>query len=317
MRKDIAVAAVAVLIVLAVCFGLAAAQPNLPPVVSQPFVPAADGSSSTSKAVSGKVVMRVNGEAVTQREFEAFLSSAPAESRSFYATPAGKRAMADELVKLKSLEQEARRLGVTSDPAVQTQIDIARSQITAGKALEKLIKDTMEMRIRGEYERQRKVVINLRHILVAVQGGQIPARNGAALPEAAAMQKAAALATRIRGGADFAEVARAQSDHAETAQRGGSLGPTRMEMLPPEIAAVVSRLKPGEVSDPVRTQLGVHIFQVTEPTLEELRPLLSQQMQQQAIEETVSRLQRAAKVDLDPSYFPPAAPRGASPKAGS
>lgn len=304
MRKDIVIAVTAVVLVAALAFGLAALRPSTP---STPSSERAAASAAKEVEGEGKVVMRVNGEPITDREFNLFVLNAPEQMRPFYATPAGRRALADELVKLKVLEQEAKRLGVTDDPEVKAQIAMAVSQITAGRALEKLANAKSEEAIRAEYEKEKANAVALRHILVAYEGGQVPPREGAqALSEAAAMQKARAIEQKLRAGADFAQTARAESDDTQSGAEGGSLGPARPEMLPPDIAGVVTKLKPGEMSAPVKTQFGIHIFKVEEPSLDELRPALQQRVRQQAAEAEVSRLEKAAKVDLDDKFFPPA-----------
>jgi peptidyl-prolyl cis-trans isomerase C len=262
--------------------------------------------------------MRVNGDPITEREFNVFLQNAPAEGRQFYASPAGRRALADELVKLKVLEQEGRRLGISDDPDVKLQIEMARAQITAARALEKLASQKTDERIRAEYEKEKGSSVNLRHILFAYQGGAVPARGGAqAPPVEVAMQKAQAAAAKLKGGADFAQLARTESDDEQSGPQGGMIGPAKPDQLPPDIAAVVGKLKPGQMSDPVKTQFGVHIFKVEQPSLEDLRPMLTQRVRQQVAEEEVKRLQGSAKVDLEPKFFPPAptAPAGAAPTA--
>jgi peptidyl-prolyl cis-trans isomerase C len=95
------------------------------------------------------------------------------------------------------------------------------------------------------------------------------------------------------------------------------IGPAKPDQLPPDIASVVSKLQPGQMSDPVKTQFGVHIFKVEQPSLEDLRPMLTQRVRQQVAEEEVKRLQGAAKVDLDAKFFPPApaGPAGTPPTA--
>lgn len=301
MKKDIVIAAVAVVIVVALAFGLAALRPN------HSSTPASGKDETVAKAMgSDNVVMRVNGDAITEREFNMFLQNAPAEGRQFYGSPAGRRALADELVKLKVLEQEATRMGIADDPEVKIQIAMARAQITAARALEKLANQKTDERIAAEYEKEKVTAISLRHILIAYQGGAVPARGGQqAPPLEVAMQKANAVATRLRGGADFAQTARAASDDEQSGMNGGMIGPAKPDQLPPDIAAVISKLKPGQMSDPVKTQFGVHIFKVEQPSLEDLRPMLSQRIRQQVAEEEVKRLQSGAKVDLDPKFFPP------------
>lgn len=305
MKKDIVIAIAAVLVVLAVTFGLAQMRPDGPATPSRPFSGSKESGGAAEK--SGKVVIRVNGDAITEEEFNAFLAALPEQQRTMYTTPAGRRELANELVRMKTLEQEARRLGLAEDPEFQRQLELLRSQFTAQHALQKIVEKEAEKQVRAEYEKQKSSALNLRHIVVAYEGGMIPARGQAKLPSVAdATKKAAGIAARLRGGEDFATIARAESDDAQSGAQGGSLGPLRPDQLPPEIASVVSKLKPGEVSNPVRTQFGVHIFAVSEPTLEELRPALLQKVQQEIAAKEVDRLQKAAKVDLDPQFFPPA-----------
>jgi peptidyl-prolyl cis-trans isomerase C len=302
VKKDIVIAAVAVVIVVAVAFGLAALRPNL----SSTSASAEKDDAATKALGSDNVVMRVNGDPITEREFNLFLQNAPAEGRQFYGSPAGRRALADELVKLKVLEQEGGRMGIADDPETKIQIAMARAQITAARALEKIASQKTDDRIRAEYEKEKGSSVSLRHILFAYQGGAAPARGGQPPPPVeVAMQKANAVAAKLRGGADFAQIARAESDDEQSGANGGMIGPAKPDQLPPDIAAVVSKLKPGQMSDPVKTQFGVHIFKVEQPSLEDLRPMLTQRVRQQVAEEEVKRLQGAAKVDLDPKFFPP------------
>jgi peptidyl-prolyl cis-trans isomerase C len=310
VKKDIVIAAVAVVIVVALAFGLAALRPNSSSATS-------GKDDAAAKALgSDNVVMRVNGSPITEREFNLFLQNAPAEGRQYYASPAGRRALADELIKLKVLEQEGDRLGVDDDPETKSQIEMAKSQITAARALEKLASAKTDDRLRAEYEKEKSASVSLRHILFAYQGGAAPARGGQqAPPLEVAMRKANAVATRLRGGADFAQTARTESDDEQSGANGGMIGPAKPEQLPPDIAAVVSKLKPGQMSDPVKTQFGVHIFKVEQPSLEDLRPMLLQRVRQQVAAEEVKRLQDAAKVDLDPKFFPPQPAAPAAPAA--
>jgi len=79
---------------------------------------------------------------------------------------------------------------------------------------------------------------------------------------------------------------------------------------------VVGKLQPGQVSEATKTQFGIHIFKVEQPSLEELSPMLRQRVRQQTAEAELKRLQSGAKVDLDPGFFPPAPPAPqAAPKS--
>ena len=112
MRKDFVIAAAAILVVLAVTFGLAQLRPDGPGTPSKPF---GDGQSTSGAGKSGKVVMRVNGEPVTEEEFNLFMESVPEQQRAMLMSPAGRRQVADEFTRIKALVQEAKRLGLDDD----------------------------------------------------------------------------------------------------------------------------------------------------------------------------------------------------------
>jgi peptidyl-prolyl cis-trans isomerase SurA len=76
-------------------------------------------------------------------------------------------------------------------------------------------------------------------------------------------ENAQRLAEQIRKGARFDALAR-QFSRGATAAVGGDLGWIRPPELDPPIAAAIARLKPGEVSEPVRTIAGYHILKLVE-----------------------------------------------------
>ncbi|MCU0293856.1 MAG: peptidylprolyl isomerase [Thermoanaerobaculaceae bacterium] len=80
------------------------------------------------------------------------------------------------------------------------------------------------------------------------------------LPDQAAAREAR---ERLRKGEDFAVVSR-QVSRAPNASQGGLLGWVSSGQLPPEFEAAVFGLGPGELSEPVPTTAGWHVFQVTE-----------------------------------------------------
>jgi len=68
---------------------------------------------------------------------------------------------------------------------------------------------------------------------------------------------------RIKGGADFAELARLNSDDG-SASRGGDLGWIYPGDTVPEFERAMNELKIGDVSEPVRSQFGYHLIEVLE-----------------------------------------------------
>ena len=72
-----------------------------------------------------------------------------------------------------------------------------------------------------------------------------------------------ALKVRLQNGERFEDLARAYSQDPGSASQGGALGFWRLGELAPEYEAAALALQPGEVSDPVVTQFGIHLIQLT------------------------------------------------------
>ena len=323
MKKDVPIALATILIIAALCFALGMMRPALPATRSVPFstLPV-EKTTATATIKNDKVVMRVNGEAVTESEFNAFVQQAPEQMQAFYASPEGRRTLAEQLVKLKSLEQEGRKLGVEADPEAASRIEMARANIIAAYTLQKLMPQPNEQALRAEFEKQKKNydTLQLSHIVVAYIGGAIPPKSGPPLSEADAMKKAQGIEAKLRSGADFAQVARSDSDDVNSGSEGGRLGEVSPASLPPEVQSAVANLKPQQVSQPVKSPYGIHIFKSgphTSRGYDQMKATFAAKLQRDAAEATLMRLQKSAKVDLDPKFFPPESAPAAPPRGRS
>ena len=102
------------------------------------------------------------------------------------------------------------------------------------------------------------------------------------LPEAATPQqlaeitrKARDLADRASKGEDFGQLAIANSN-GQTALDGGQLGWRKGSQLPQFILDLVTKMKPGDVSEPVRTPSGCHIVKLNERRSGEAQVIINQ-----------------------------------------
>jgi peptidyl-prolyl cis-trans isomerase D len=87
----------------------------------------------------------------------------------------------------------------------------------------------------------------------------------------ATVQRARELKAEIAGGADFAEVAAANSDDESNKDQGGDLGSFTRGQMVPAFDSVAFSLPVGQVSEPVITQFGVHLVRVDERTGESVK----------------------------------------------
>ena len=101
------------------------------------------------------------------------------------------------------------------------------------------------------------VEFDIAHILVAV-----PASATAEQAEERTA-RAQGIVERARRGEDFAQLAISYSD-AGTALEGGALGWRKASQLPSFASEVIPKMAPGEVSEPIRTPSGLHVFKLVD-----------------------------------------------------
>jgi parvulin-like peptidyl-prolyl isomerase len=101
--------------------------------------------------------------------------------------------------------------------------------------------------------------VRARHILIRVDPS---GKNG--LPDAQAVQKAEQVLAELKAGGDFAALAKRYSQEQTTAARGGELGFVGRGQTVPEFDKAAFSLKPGQLSEVVKTTLGYHIIKVEE-----------------------------------------------------
>jgi peptidyl-prolyl cis-trans isomerase C len=306
LRKDIVIAIAGIAVVAAICFGLALMKPDF-----KPFASFRSATPAMTEPGKDHVIMKVNDEAITESEFQAAFSQLPEDMQRQFASEPGKQAFAEQMVRLKILEQEGRKLGVEKDPKVAGQLSADRTNIIAAATAQKLLPAPTDAAVQKFYNDNKKnfEAMDLSHILIAYQGGAVPPRSGSPLSQQAAMQKAMAIEQKLKQGADFAQLAKQVSDDASSAERGGNLGPFSPGMLPPEIESHIVQLQPGQVSDPVPSRYGVHIFKAgnrTAQPFEQVKQGIARRVQQQNTMDKIEVMRKASKVDFDPKFFPEA-----------
>ena len=104
--------------------------------------------------------------------------------------------------------------------------------------------------------------VKARHILLKTEG----------TTEAVVKPKADALLKQLKAGGDFAKLAKENSNDPGSASQGGDLGFLVKGQTVPEFEKSAFSLKPGEISDLVKTQYGFHIIQVQQHDQPQIQP---------------------------------------------
>ncbi len=105
--------------------------------------------------------------------------------------------------------------------------------------------------------------VHARHILYKAEGAN----------DAAQKSKAEAAVRRLNGGADFAALARAESDDPGSKANGGDLGAFPRGRMVKEFEEAAFAAKEKDIVGPVKSSFGYHVIQVLEKTGERVQPL--------------------------------------------
>jgi len=104
------------------------------------------------------------------------------------------------------------------------------------------------------------------HILVAVKGK----KDQAAWQKA--LKKAQDISAKLQAGADFAELAKVESDDKGSAMSGGDLGEMSPGVMVKPFEEAVKKMTLNQISAPVKTQFGYHIIKLTALVPDQVKP---------------------------------------------
>ncbi len=297
-----------ILIALALTAAVAVAQDK----------PAASAPAPATKAAD-PVIVSAGAVTIHQSEFENALKTLPAEYQS-YANGPGKKQFAEDFLRMKLLAAQGYKDGLQNDPEVVQQLSLMRDNLVANAQLQKIDKsiaiseDDLKKAYEGnknEYEQ-----VHARHILVAFKGSPAAQAGKKELTEAEAKAKAEDIRKQLVAGADFAELAKKDSDDTGSGSRGGDLGTFGHGQMVPEFEQAAFAAKVGDISPIVRTQYGFHIIKVesheTTP-FAEVRASLEKSLRQKQIQASLDKLKEGAK--FDEAYFAPPKPQTPPPAA--
>jgi peptidyl-prolyl cis-trans isomerase C len=295
------------------CFLLlatAATWAQSPTTLPAPKVSAAPTAPATTLAPDA-VIITVGDEKVTKAQFERILSSVPEQQRAQFNSPAGRKRLADQLVELKALAQEARTRKLEDDPIVKAEIALKIDQTLAQKLFQTFIEsskpDDAELHAYYEAHKNEWEQVKAKHILIRFKGSSVPLKpDQKERTEEEALALATDLRAKILAGASFDELAKANSDDSGNAASGGSLGTFEKGRMVPPFDKAAFAAEPGKVTEPVKSQFGYHLILVEEhktKPFEEVRKQIEAKLGPELAQKRVAEVKAKATVVLDPSYF--------------
>jgi peptidyl-prolyl cis-trans isomerase C len=254
-----------------------------------------------------RVVIEMKGAQVTAGEFEAFLLALPAEARQMAFGPM-KRQLAEELIRLKLLAGEARRLGIDQQPRYEQQMALMRENVLVGMLLQDIQNQQVtEQEIQKHYaEHSGMERVTARHILIPMVGdARLPEPQARA--RADAIHKELAAMTSEELVKSFAEIARRESADPGSREEGGLLQQFGRGVMIPAFEAAAFTQEIGTVGPPVRTDFGYHLILVIDrslPPLERMKDDIADDIRQSRFHGLYDRLRKEADPKLDEGFFP-------------
>lgn len=165
------------------------------------------------------------------------------------------KAFYDKNATLFQVPEQVKVEYVVFDPAV------VESQVSVNDADAQKFYDANKDKFKTPEQR------HVSHILINAK------KDASAADKAAAKAKAEAVLAEVRKApANFAEIAKTQSQDTSSAEMGGDLGvATKDGFISPEVDATAFKLKQGEISDLVQSDFGFHIVTVPKLTPEAVK----------------------------------------------
>ena len=239
-------------------------------------------------------VATVNGSAISRREYDLFVKDL-LQGKQQELTADQKSQVVDDLINMQLLADQAEKDALQNDPDTVAQLQVLHIRVLADAESQKYIKSLQpsDADLHAEYETavaaMDKNEYKARHILVATK------------------EEGEQIIKKLKGGAKFEDLAKAQSTDTGSKNSGGELGWfTTSRMVKPFADAVVA-LKKGDVTpEPVQTQFGWHVIQLEDtrekapPPFDQVKAQLANQVIRKKLQAYVADLKKNAKIDKTP-----------------
>lgn len=237
------------------------------------------------------VLAIVNGEQIKRSDLQAAQQALPEQYRQMPLEMIYDPLL-DRVIDSRLLLAEAQKRNLGNDPKVQAEIDRARDNVLRDSLVQQAIdQGTSKDRLEAAYNAMKSQPgfaaeeVHARHILVASEA------------------EANEVIKELKGGADFAAVAKAKSTDPSAQTNGGDLGYFKREAMVPEFAEAAFTIPPGTIGEkPVKSQFGWHVIKVEDrrqavPTFEEKEPELREQVAREIVNALVTDVRNDAKIE--------------------
>jgi peptidyl-prolyl cis-trans isomerase C len=241
-------------------------------------------TAATDKPATPPVAI-VDGTPISRDAYDDYLKGLLRGKPVSDVTADEKNQVLDQMVNMQLIAAQAEKDGLEKDPDVSTRIALLRTQILADAAAQKYVKsnEPSDQELHAAYDAATdKTEYHASHILVATK------------------EKAEQLIKKIKAGAKFEDVAKAESTDNSKAN-GGDLGWFTVARMVKPFGDSVKGLKKGEITtEPVQTQYGWHIIKLEDTRdapFDQMKGQLTNVIMQKKFQDYIDGLKKTAKIE--------------------
>jgi peptidyl-prolyl cis-trans isomerase C len=249
------------------------------------------GQQAAAPAVADKPaaappVAVVNGVAISRDAYQDYLKGLLRGGKTESdLTADDKDKVLDQMINMQLIAAQAEKDGLEKDPDVGTRLALVRTQILADAAAQKYVKshEPSDQDLHAAYDAATdKTEYRASHILVPTK------------------EKADQVIKKLKGGAKFEDVAKAESTDNSKAN-GGDLGWFTTARMVKPFGDAVKALKVGETTtEPVQTQYGWHVIKLVDTRdapFEQFKGQLTNGLMQKKFQDYIESLKKTAKIE--------------------
>lgn len=282
-----------------------------PAFAQAPATPPAKPAAAAPQPPADPVLAKVNGQEIRVSDLNALAQTLPPEARQMPPQQLLPQLL-EQAIGGKALAVAAKKDKLDQDPNVARAMAAASERVLETAMVQREVGPTLtEDKIKTRYDKEisgkpGEEEVHASHILVKTE------------------QEAKDIIAKLKGGADFAALAKEKSTDPGAAN-GGDLGFFKAGDMLPEFSTMAFSLKPGEISPtPVQTRYGWHVIKLQErrqqpaPKLEEVHDELRQELINEGINNAIAKAVAQVKVErfnFDGSPLKPAPAAAPAPAA--
>jgi peptidyl-prolyl cis-trans isomerase C len=257
-----------------------------------PAAPAAPATPPALPTPADGILARVQGIEIRQADLDAAEEDIGGQATAQMNPEQKREYLLSFVIDLTLAAKAAEQRNIQSGPDFARKLAYYRNKLLVETLLNtETAARVNETEMRKIYDEQRARItpeeeVRARHILVEGE------------------DEAKAIIAQLRGGADFATIAREKSKDPGGAANGGDLGFFAKAQMVPEFAEAAFAMQAGQLSEaPVKTQFGWHIIKVEErrqrpiPSFEQVRGQIEDFLTRRVQADLVQRLRSEAQVE--------------------